>query len=251
MPRAAGILDLFRTICLANRDHPSTLRKKWVHQTHPGGDEIADIARDDCEVMNQCRRGNLLIERIFRVRNAKATPNLRDFPVERQDRVAVLLDHEQQPALQSIGLLDVATVANLLYASTKFPNGNCRHVQGFIIKACFAEKRTDADVRPISLPGFADDVGIYQVHRSVSSIGLLAHKVGVLPDIGHSRKDIGKPPPLRSAQRRLQNLAMSFLGASALCSGPPFQGLHEVLIEIPHHQLRHDNLRIELNRYQC
>jgi hypothetical protein len=142
-------------------------------------------------------------------------------------------------------LLNVATVAKLLYASTKFPNGNCRYVQGFIINACFPEKRTDAGVRPISLSGFADDVGIDQIHRSTSSIGLLAHKVGILPDIGHSRQDISKPPPLRSAQRRLQDLAMSFLGATALCSRPLFQGLHDILIKIPHHQLRHGNL---LNR---
>jgi hypothetical protein len=80
---------------------------------------------------------------------------------------------------------------------------------------------------------------------------LLAHKVGILPDIGHSRQDISKPPPLRSAQRRLQDLTMSFLGATALCSRSLFKGLNEVLIKIPHHQLRHDNLRIGLICYQC
>jgi hypothetical protein len=64
---------------------------------------------------------------------------------------------------------------------------------------------------------------------------LLAHKVGILPDIGHSCQDFSKPAPLRSAQRCLKDLAMRFLSAATLGGRPLLQGLHDVLVKIPHH----------------
>jgi hypothetical protein len=163
------------------------------------------------------------------------TPNLRDFLVETQNRVAIFLDNSQEPALQSIGLLNVATMAKLFNSSAQFPNCDGRYVKGLIIEACLAEKLPDPRVCPVSLSGFADDVSIDQVHRSASSIDLLANEVCIVTNIGHRRQYVRKATPFRSAQRRLQNLAMSLFGAAALRGCPLFQGLNEVLVKISYH----------------
>jgi hypothetical protein len=74
---------------------------------------------------------------------------------------------------------------------------------------------------------------------------LRAREVGIHPDIWYGRQDIGKPPPLRSAQRFLQNLPVRFLGANTSRSRPFFQGVHELHIQVPNQQLHDDHLRTE------
>jgi len=52
-----------------SRERQGILGTKWVHQANPGAIEIGNVAGDDCEIMNQGRRRNLLVERILRVRD--------------------------------------------------------------------------------------------------------------------------------------------------------------------------------------
>jgi len=68
--RLAGRLAMRRRKQAAKRDFAHDfLRKKGVRYTHPGGIEIGNVARDDREVMNQCRRGDLFVEWILGMRN--------------------------------------------------------------------------------------------------------------------------------------------------------------------------------------
>ena len=71
---------------------------------------MSDIARYDCEIMKQSRRGDLLVQRIFRIGYAKAAPYVGNFFVDRKDAIGIIGGELQEPLLKPPRLRLVATM---------------------------------------------------------------------------------------------------------------------------------------------
>lgn len=119
------------------------LSGKGISCAHSCWRVMRDIARNDFKIVNQRRRGDLLIEWIFGIGDAKTAPNVRRLLVEGKDSIGVCGCHSHQPLLEPVRLRLVAPMANSLD----------------------------------SFAGLADHVGVDQVH--VSACGRLFLTAGV------------------------------------------------------------------------
>jgi hypothetical protein len=73
----------------------------------------------DGQVADERRGGDLLVERILRVRDTQAAPDLRHVGVERENRVAEALGDSREPARQRGCLVFVTAVPQLLDAAAE------------------------------------------------------------------------------------------------------------------------------------
>lgn len=79
-----------------------------IQRTSPGVMEVAYIARDDGQSVNQCRRRNQLVQCMLGMRNAKMAPQLDDPSVDAEDMAGITTLQCQQPFVQQAALLAVA-----------------------------------------------------------------------------------------------------------------------------------------------
>src|SRR5215469_16577513 len=50
-----------------------------VEDSYARGREVVDVARDDHKIVNQCRRCNLLVQRVLGIWHAKSAPHMGSF----------------------------------------------------------------------------------------------------------------------------------------------------------------------------
>ena len=68
------------------------------------------IARDDGKAVHQCRRGDLLVQRILRMWNPQLSPYLRDLLIEWMDRVGVITCDRAEPTSEGSRRREVTTL---------------------------------------------------------------------------------------------------------------------------------------------
>ena len=90
---------------------------------------MSDIARYDCEIMNQSRRGDLFVQRVLRIGYAKAAPYVGDFFIDRKDSIGVIGGKLQEPPLKPLRLRLIATVTNSFDPLAKFSDCDNREIE--------------------------------------------------------------------------------------------------------------------------
>lgn len=82
-----------------------------IQRTSPGVMEVAYIARDNGQPMNQRCRGNQLVQCMLGMRHAKMAPQLDDPAIDAKDMAGITTLQGQQPFVQQAALLAVAAEA--------------------------------------------------------------------------------------------------------------------------------------------
>jgi uncharacterized lipoprotein YbaY len=171
MPVAVQTYDVASNGTLTTlRDRPprTLLRGRWhhegVHDLHAGAREVRRIARDDRQIVEQRGGRNLLVQGVLGVRNSESPPYLRGVGVEGEHFVRVLVEHSGKPVLQQARLLGSAAQPDEFDAATKLADRDDRQIDRVAGAGNAIEELDDAGVRPGLLAGFADDVGVNQVH---------------------------------------------------------------------------------------
>lgn len=56
--------------------------RERVENSHACGREVVDVPRDNDKIVNQCRRRNLLVQRVLGIRHTKPTPDMGDLLIQ-------------------------------------------------------------------------------------------------------------------------------------------------------------------------
>jgi hypothetical protein len=113
---------------------------------------MGDVPRDDGQIEDERRGGDLLVERILRVRDTQAAPDLRHVGIERENRIAEALGDSREPALQRGCLVFITAVPQLLDAAAELADGDGRDIKRHAFPRRVAEERAYAGIRPRALP---------------------------------------------------------------------------------------------------
>ena len=65
---------------------------------------MVDVSRDDDKIVNQCRRRNLLVQRVLGIRYTKPTPHMGGLLIQGQDSILVYDGQLKKPPLQFLRL---------------------------------------------------------------------------------------------------------------------------------------------------
>ena len=125
---------------------------------------MLDVSRDQCQIMCQGGGGDLLVDRVFRVRNSQVPPHLSFFVRKIKNMFFEVSQYSFEPSFQPSCLLHIAAMANQLNAPPYLTYGNYAHVQRVAIGLGLLEETNDATIGMASFAGLAEDVGINQVH---------------------------------------------------------------------------------------
>ena len=89
---------------------------------------MLDVSRDQRRIMCQGGGGDLLVDRVFWVRNTQASPQLCFVVSEIEDIVFEFLQYKFKPCFQLPCLACIASVTNQFDATTYLAYGNHAHV---------------------------------------------------------------------------------------------------------------------------
>ena len=133
-----------------------------------------------------------------------------------------------------------------LQSSPNFADGLRGKIE--VCGICRLEKLLDAGVCIFTLAGFADDIGIHQVHADDLPVPEI--EVGVFTDIRHAGQYLGNRSALRALQNRSQNLTMLRFRASSVRCGQLFQRQGNIFVDIANYEIGSHSDPLVRNRRQ-
>src|SRR5690349_17494436 len=135
-----------------------------VGQFDPRALEIADVAGDEGEVVDDSDGCDLLVERAACVGNSQITPDLRRVRIEGEDAFTIRFDDARQPGLKKPRLLSVAAAPDEFDAAAQLAYRYRREKHRLARIGHSLEEGEDAPIRPGALSRLADHVGVNQIH---------------------------------------------------------------------------------------
>jgi hypothetical protein len=201
--------------------------------------EVRRVPRHDRKVVHQSGGRDLLVQLVARIGDSQATPHLRRICVESQYVLAELLQHNRQPRLEPLRLLDIPAMANELYAAAEFTHRNRRQVDGLVRGNDVFEEIDDPSGLAFALfrASLITLVSIKYISRSPARSRALEVRVGT--DLRHGSKDFGKASPAGTGQRGSQYFPMFGFCAAAVCAGPLLERPHQLFINSTYQQVGH------------
>lgn len=115
--------------------------------------------------MNQCDRGNLLVDRMFRVRRHQPSPHLSACLIEIQYPVGLPVHDQIKPFLEPPGLRQVTAALDAFEPAPDFSDRLDRNIEITFIDLPKHFPHTRVGVRALSC--LADDIGVNQIHAGV------------------------------------------------------------------------------------
>jgi hypothetical protein len=125
--------------------------REGVQDGYAGGLVVGHVAGHHGEAVYQCRRRDLLVQRILRMWNPQPPPYLRDLRIEGEDRVSVLPGDRAEPTRQASRPRDVATMAHSLNALTQLADRNRREEQRDALRRSIPKEPTNAGLARVRL----------------------------------------------------------------------------------------------------
>jgi len=197
------------------------------------------VAGHHGQVVDQRGGGDLLVDRILRIRYTQAAPDLRRVRVEGQKPIRVVIYYPFQPALESVGLCPITAMADTFNTPSQLADRDDRHKKRGILTHGVVKEGPSSRVGFLALAWLADDVRIDEVHALVSPDRLLAGEILIFADVRHARQDFSEMTSPRTKQRGAKYLAVLLLGAAVVLRGALLQGFDEIVWQITNHELCH------------
>jgi hypothetical protein len=110
--------------------------------------------------VNQRRRGDLLVEWILGIGDAKTAPDVRGLLVKGKDSIGVCGRHSQQPLLKFLRLRIIAPMTNSLDPLPELADSYRRKVKLGPFLTGSGKECSHARVAPVPLAGLTDHVGV-------------------------------------------------------------------------------------------
>jgi hypothetical protein len=149
-------------------DSGSTRISDWsgerVQNTHASRLVMCLVTGHNCQIVTQRRRCDLLVQRILRVRYTQATPDVREFLVESEDRIRIVIHDSLQPTLEKLRLRLVTSVTDDFDTLPKLADRDDGQMECDGLTCGVFEEFPNARVCLVSFASLADDVCVYQVH---------------------------------------------------------------------------------------
>jgi hypothetical protein len=175
---------------------------------------------------------------VARIGDSQATPYLRRICIESQYVLAELLQHNRQPRLEPLRLLDVPAMANELDAAAEFTHRNRRQVDGLVRgNDLFEEIDAPGSALALFRASLITLVSIKYIRRSPARSRALEIRVGT--DLRHGSKDFGKASPAGMGQRGSQYFPMFGFCAAAVRAGPLLERPHQLFVNSAYQQVSH------------
>lgn len=111
-----------------------------IQRAGAGVMEVAYVARDDGQPMNQCRCRNQLVQCMLGIWNAEMAPQLDDPAIDAEDMAGITALQGQQPFVQQAALLAVAAKALQFDAAPQFAHCHNGQEQRLAVEFRFFEK---------------------------------------------------------------------------------------------------------------
>src|SRR5262245_42352182 len=201
---------------------------------------VGYVARDNSEAVHQRCRGDLLVQRILRMRDPQLPPYLGDLLIEGEDGVSVIAGDRAEPTSKASRLREVTTMAHCFYALAQLADSDRREEQRDALRRGILEESPNTGIGAAALSRVADDVGVDQVHRpSRPPVGLAALEVGIFPDVGHCREYLGQRAALGPQQRLFEDFPMLLFGAVIAPGGALLELPHDRFVDVTDHELSH------------
>lgn len=215
--------------------------REGVQDGYAGRRVVGHVAGDHGEAVHQRRRGDLLVQWIFRVWDPQLPPYLRDLLIEWENRVCVIACDRAEPTGKASCLREVAPMAYCFNALAQLADRDGREEQRDALRRSLPKEPTDTGVGASALSHVAYDVRVDEVHRPSSRppVDLAALEVGVFTGVRHRRKYLSQRAAPGAQQRLLEDFPMLLFGAVIARGGALFERPHDSFVDVTNHELSH------------